>query len=169
MKEEVLLRKARKIAAWSYVGLLSPLVGWVLGGISKSLVNGLEAPTSVLARDHRASIKTIANVGIWLSTVAALAYVVLGVWANVLVRQQISDAEAKTTEAAQQVQLQQTAADSLGFKKESHQRALSGCLDRVTEWFNQNYANVTTVYQEQNLLTSKQQQIQECQLRYPVD
>lgn len=170
MKEEVLLRKARKMANWSFVGLLNPLVGWVLGGISKSLVNGLEPPRSIVARDYRAATKTAANVGIWLSTLAAVGYVGLGVWANQLVGQQAQASATHVAELERQIEMKVDTSDSLNlYRQESQQHALNGCLDRVTEWFNQNYANVTTIYQEQNLLTAKQQQIQECQLRHPVN
>ncbi len=46
--------------------------------------------------------------------------------------------------------------------------SLQTCLDGVDKWYDSNRANVTTIYQQNALDTEKQQNVQECQLRYPT-
>jgi len=46
---------------------------------------------------------------------------------------------------------------------------LQVCLDGVDKWYNANQANVRTIPQQTALDQEKQQNVQECQLRYPAN
>lgn len=74
-KEDVrALNRARVMAGWSYLGIIVPLLGWILGGISLSNLSSIETPDMTKAKRRIKSVKKMALGGIVLSTVLALAY-----------------------------------------------------------------------------------------------
>lgn len=144
------LNRANNLATWSFIGIFIPILGFVLAGLSRSYLK--ELPPSLEER----RVRRKSGISILLSIVAMLLGIVLTVAFYVILQQPNNTADTTTQQQIPQYDYQA-----------GQQRVLlNNCLDSVDEWYNNNIQNVTTIYQEQNLLTQKQQEIDECKLRY---
>jgi hypothetical protein len=161
-------RKARTLAQWSYIGVLLPLLGVILGLVSRSMLKTLN-PTNDKEISSVSSAKRVAGWGIAVSVVMFLVWSGLGSWGLSVQR------EAERQEALAQEQERQAMEDANKAATDNQaqrylqQMNLNECLDSVDKWVAENNKQVTTIYQEQNLLQAKQQEVEECKLRYPVD
>ena len=61
------VRKAQSYAGWSYIGLVIPLVGWILAGLSLSLLKDLPKDGELARRAKR--VRETADISIVLSTI----------------------------------------------------------------------------------------------------
>lgn len=74
------LNRARVTAGWSYLGVLVPLVGWILGVISLSNLGGIDTNITEKAKRRVKAVKNLAVGGIVLSSVVAVLFGSLTVW-----------------------------------------------------------------------------------------
>jgi uncharacterized membrane protein len=107
-------RKAQSLAAWSYVGLVIPLLGWILAGMSLSASAGLPENGKLGRKRERARMS--AKLSIFLSLIAALIYVAIIIHANSVRSQQ------NAAQAAQAVQQQQ---------QDAAQTDVQSCIDQA--------------------------------------
>lgn len=68
------LDRARVTAAWSYLGALVPIVGWILGAISLSNLSSIERPKTAKYARRIQSVRRLAWGGIALSILIACLY-----------------------------------------------------------------------------------------------
>lgn len=153
------LRKARSLAGWSYLGIILPLLGWILAGISLATSKHLEPKTTKAERRVR-SVRRSAIWGMVISTVMFILYASLGVWTSYNNNREIKE------QVKQQAQQAEQAANVERINAQSRQLLLSNCLDNVDKWYKENVEGLTTVFQEQNLLEQKAQEIDKCRLLY---
>lgn len=85
-EDRIDLRKAQNMAAWSYVGLVIPILGWILAGISLSLSKDL--PQEGKLGERRKNARSNAIVSIILSIGVAIIWVAVSVNANNAAKQQ---------------------------------------------------------------------------------
>ena len=156
------LRKARSLAGWSYLGILIPLLGWILGAISLSTSKYLE-PKTIKAENRVQSVRHLAWGAIVVSTIVFAIYVGLGILTMHTAKQEAARVQE---EQAKQQQAQNNAEAQAKTAEFMRQTNLSNCLNGVDDWYSTNVKRVTTVFQEQNLLTQKQQEIDKCNLLY---
>lgn len=142
------VRKAQSLAAWSYVGLIIPLLGWILAGISLSLTKSIPDVGNLGERTQR--VRSNAHVSITLSVIITLIWVIiLSVACMNGHNQQTNQIDQTTTQSSQS----------------SNLATLGTCLDNVDSWFD---TNGTTNGLALDLLSNKEQQVSECQSEYPV-
>lgn len=156
------LRRAKSLASWSFVGVLAPIVGVILGFMSRSTLNELK-PTSSDDVKNINKIRNLANWGLVVSTIVFVLYFAGGMWAyNVAKTAQEEERQRTATELRQQ----QEAAEQAQTGEETRRFLLQQCLNETDDWYNNNLKNVTTVYQEQNLIQQRQQEIDKCEMLY---
>lgn len=63
---------AKILAGLSYLGIILPLAGWILGGISCSLINSINEPKTLLNQGRLQHVKNVATGGIIISTLIAV-------------------------------------------------------------------------------------------------
>lgn len=136
------VRKAQSLAIWSYVGLIIPLLGWILAGISISLSKSIPDTGKLGERAKKA--RTTAKISIIVSVLIILA------WGMIIYL------SVQGTSQQQPGQI---------ITQKSNSSQLSSCLDNVDSWFT---TNATTNGEALALLPNKEQQVSECQSRYPT-
>jgi hypothetical protein len=109
--------KAVGLALWSYVGLVIPLVGWILAGYSRALVRDLPPDSGVVGRRVRTA-RFHSSVSVLLSILVILAW--YGVYS-------LGMSELQKQETARQQQ-QQQAAQTQQLQQQAKQNALNSCL-----------------------------------------
>jgi hypothetical protein len=99
------VRKAQSLAAWSYTGLIIPLLGWILAGISLSLTKYVPDVGDLGERAQR--VRSNARISITLSIIVAIIW---GIFTYASVQdakqQQAAQAEQQTAQQATQSQIQ---------------------------------------------------------------
>lgn len=147
------LKRLSALNGWGFLGIFIPIVGFILYGIVIARANTLLTFTESNRTETigKEIIKRRTNSIGMLSLIIILTifYILLG------------------------FNLSQTGGNSsyqsTSSTTESHnQAALAECIDNVNVWFDTNRTSTETVLQEQNLLTEKQQKIDECKLLYIV-
>lgn len=160
--EEQEIKKARSLANWSFVGLFIPIAGWILAGIASSSVKHIHPKDRIMEREIK-RVKSRVHTSVSLSIIICAIGVGLSIWGVNILNEQIRQEQA----AQKQTELEQSQRASEEYRQNNLQKQLlSSCLDNANTWYSDNVKNVTTVYQEQNLLTQKQQYMNDCQLRY---
>lgn len=149
------LDRAFTIGIIALVGFIVPIIGLVMGLIALEMTNSIEVDGHMMAKRHT-NIIIIAWVAIALSVGAGAGYYYL-----YQKQQQNVRANAAAVQKAEQDEKQKAENDASAI-----QFLLNDCLNKVNDW----YSNNSTGYHLQSywdsLLASKQQQIQECQIRY---
>lgn len=159
--------RARALARWSYIGILVPVLGWVLGGLSRSIIRSLPQPKKQATTDRFKSVYGLALGGIVVSVFAVFLWVATSFWVNTKI---INPAVISLEERAyRQGYTEGNAAQEYAPSISANQQSLNTCLDNVNTWYDEAVSRVETIYQEQNLLTARQQYVDECRLRYPVN
>jgi hypothetical protein len=138
-------RKAQSLASWSYIGILIPLVGIILGIMSLSLSKTIPDIGKLGERVDRSRDK--AHAGLALSIFVAIIW---GCFTAYLVLH-----SPQQSQASQQTNTSQSSADT----------SLNTCLNNVDSWWN---TNATTNGVAVDLLSNYTEQITECQTEYPV-
>lgn len=158
------IRKANSLANWSFIGIIAPLIGWVLAGVASSSLKDL--PELDVHRQRRIdSIRAKIRTSVTLSIIVLAVGGAIGGWIGYEAYLASQRAEAQIVEDKRDADWE---AQQQKSQTRLRQMMLNECLDNVDSWFQENYKSVTTVYQEQNLLESKNQEVEECKLRYPV-
>jgi len=73
-EDRKILNSARVSGSWSYIGVLIPIVGWILGTISLSGLKSIDYPKNKKQKSNYETIKRIAIGGIIVSTISATTY-----------------------------------------------------------------------------------------------
>jgi hypothetical protein len=111
-------RRAQTLAGWSYIGIVIPLVGWILAGMSLSVSKDL--PTNGKIGKRRRSARSNATLSILLSVVASF------IWIGV-----IDNAASSSKQQQSQQAVQSTPAQTV----DNQQAALQACIDQAhREW-----------------------------------
>ncbi|MBX7268812.1 hypothetical protein KIF24_24185 [Micromonospora sp. Llam7] len=123
------LERADSLANWSFVGILVPIVGWVLAGLSNSTVKRLPVPTSEndVAKLRSVNSKIVASVATSVSIVVlSLAFMVYGIFL-------IQEAETQVRKEAesQAVEVEQKTLYDQWQQEQTQQAALETCLQQA--------------------------------------
>lgn len=73
------LRRADSLASWSFIGLVVPLIGWILAGLSKSTLRRIEGDDERTQREVT-RINKKASISILISVFVVIAYVAFYAW-----------------------------------------------------------------------------------------
>lgn len=141
---------------WGVLGIFIPLIGLICYGVSHSRANKLLLFMSDEQKEKYG--KTIHNRKSLSVFMLIVCLLIVGYWSVVWVN------NANQTSVSAPVQTTTISSPSVEAIQAT---ARNACLDSVNQWYDSNRANITTVYQEQNLLIDKQQRIDECSIRYP--
>lgn len=110
-------RHAQALAAWSYIGLVIPFIGWILAGLSLSTSKDL--PTEGKVGRLRKSARSTATLSIFLSLVAT------SIWAVIAI--------SFTNAPQQPVQTQQTVQEAQEQGPDANEAAIQECIDKAHE------------------------------------
>lgn len=156
--------RARSLARWSYVGILVPLIGIILGAMS------LSASKHIETKERRAAqrvddVRRVASWGIALS----VAVIVAGGWWGYVYATNVEKANQQAIEQQQReadYEDQQQTINAIGeeLRAQELRGQLAACLDEVNNWATSQ--KVYTTDQASLLLEARQQYINECQIRY---
>jgi hypothetical protein len=116
-------RRAQSLAGWSYVGLVIPLIGWILAGMSLSTSKDLPREGKIGKR--RQSARSNATLSILLSVVVAFIWVV---------------AIANTSSSAKQQKALQTTQAAQQQTQDASQSAIQACEDQAHRQWDQQVA-----------------------------
>lgn len=132
------LRKARFYALWGYVGILIPLIGWILAGISNSLLKdipGENPKTKKAVADVRNHIVAVAA----LSSLVFMAFTSIGIINAIDTTNTNTNVEVSQPKSSVKLELDQ--------QKQAKQQYLNTCLEDAQTRYNnylKNNADYTT-------------------------
>jgi len=121
--------KAVSLASWSYIGLIVPLIGWILAGYSLSLSSGLPR-IGIIGRKVRSARR---NAGI--SIVLSILIVIFWTGIYVFGVREAHKQDLQKEQAQQQAQKDQE--QSQQFQQQIKQTTLDNCLKQADD----NYTN----------------------------
>lgn len=163
------LQRARSLAGWSYAGIFIPILGWILGAMSLSALKHIEPKTPKAAQRIR-SVKNLAEGGLCLTSMVVVLWIAVGVWVG---HQYQEEAERQRVEQQQQEKADENAAIQREVEAQTQrynrQVELNKCIDGVNEATAKAAKSVYTNADITLLLQFKQQSVQECELKYPID
>lgn len=147
---------------WGLLGIFIPLIGIICYGIAHSRAKKL-----LLFLDdsqNKKFRKTVHGKRTFSLVMMTICILIAIFWAfyTFAVLDNISKESAIDTMQTQEIE-QETEAN---IQEWTNKQNLQECVDNTDKWYNENIQNVTTVYQEQNLISMRQQYVNECQIRY---
>lgn len=149
------LDRAFTISIIALLGFFIPILGIILAFIALGINSGVE-PHNKRMEKRQINVIAICWLAIILSLVAGYGYYKLYQNRQAEAQQQVQ-AEAK----AVQYKAEKAASDA-----KLQRDLLNYCLDGVNEWYNSKSTGLHPQEYWDALLASKQQQVQECQIRY---
>lgn len=153
-------RKARSLAHWSWIGILLPLFGWILAGLSLSLTKDLPKHPKI------ERIRSVAHWSIICSISAFAVYLSLFTLTSYNnYKEKIRYEEQTTIQSMEEQKRQLDAQNSAEEAERITKLNLNNCLDNVNKWYAENSIGYRSNEYWNQLNTMKQQQITECQLR----
>lgn len=147
---------------WGLLGIIFPIVGIICYGIAHSRAKKL---LLFLDDDQNKKFRRIVHGKRTFSLVMMIICILIAAfWAfyTFAVLDNISKDSTQDTVQSQQVERETEA----NIQEWTNKQNLQECLDNTDKWYNENIPNVTTIYQEQNLMSMRQQYVNECQIRY---
>lgn len=167
------LRRARTLAGWAYLGLVIPIVGWILGGMSLSASKYIE-PKTIKARKRVESVQALAWGSILLSIVAFASYIGVGVLSaraadkheQQLMHQKAKEQRANEAQASYDVQLQYQTEQRAAQEEASRKAQLQACVDDVNDRAQKAAQSAYNSSDFAMILQFKEQYTHDCEVRY---
>jgi len=167
------LRRAKRLAGWSYVGILMPVVGIVLGALSQSIVKGLPQPKSPNLADRFNGVRSLAMSGIVVSSIFLFLSLAGGAWSIYILDKGIKTLESTRYDEGYAA----GKAEKESIQKVSQELKLDQCLTAADQNYHEEWDSTAKLngYRDGKLPSAladqlngyRQGQRDECYKRYP--
>lgn len=151
------LRKAQSAAAWSYLGLIMPLIGWILAGISSSSLKSIPGGISDSLDNRVRRIRSNINISVLLSILVVMFYIFASAFHNNTIQNTANPTTSATTNNLQNLEAQNSCIS------EAQAEVNNNPMYQPVGGNSESYA-----LSQQEKALAMQPKIDDCKIRYPT-